>query len=243
MLTGVIETCLFEGCDRPTYARGVCSTCYQRLRSQGRLDEYSPKPSERPCAHCGVTFRPKTMASDVEYCSRKCFDAERTKRRRVANHYETMGCHQCGKVLLKKRSDARFCSEACGQIWHNANNRKGRIAARASLQTPCKVCGETVQPPRRSFCSEACRKASRTSDRYGLTVIELRALRDAQGDSCNICGTSDWGVKGPQIDHDHETGAVRGVLCLNCNNGLGRFQDDTARIAAAAAYLERHAVT
>lgn len=236
----VTETCLFDGCDRPTYARGLCGPCYQRLRGLGCLDEYSPKSAPRPCAHCGATFQPKTLASDVEYCTRECRNAERTRRRRTANHYETMGCHQCGKALLKKRSDARFCSEACGQIWHNANNRSGRIAARAALQKPCKVCGDDVQPPRRSFCSEACRKASRTSDRYGLTVTELRALREANSGSCGICGTSDWGVKGPQLDHDHETGKVRGILCVNCNNALGRMQDDAARLRAAAAYLEHH---
>ena len=75
-------------------------------------------------------------------------------------------------------------------------------------------------------------------EKYGLTRDELAALL-AQHGVCAICQTDKWGKKGPQIDHDHVTGAVRGVLCSNCNNGLGRFKDDPARLRAAAAYLEQ----
>jgi hypothetical protein len=61
------------------------------------------------------------------------------------------------------------------------------------------------------------------------------------GDTCNICDTRDsrgrWG--GLHIDHDHATGVVRGVLCNDCNLGLGRFRDEPALLRKAADYLER----
>lgn len=52
---------------------------------------------------------------------------------------------------------------------------------------------------------------------------------------CEICGSPNRLA----VDHDHATGAVRGRLCDNCNQGLGRFQDNPQLLIFAAAYLER----
>lgn len=55
---------------------------------------------------------------------------------------------------------------------------------------------------------------------------------------CPVCDR-DLGQK-PHVDHDHETGRVRQVLCFTCNGGLGLFGDDPARLRSAAAYVETH---
>jgi hypothetical protein len=73
--------------------------------------------------------------------------------------------------------------------------------------------------------------------KYGLTEAELTALEQAQAGRCAICREE----LGPAlvIDHCHNSGQVRGLLCSACNVGLGSFRDDTARLHAAAAYLNR----
>lgn len=57
---------------------------------------------------------------------------------------------------------------------------------------------------------------------------------------CAICGQPF--VKTPQADHDHATGQVRGLLCGNCNSGLGLLQDNPELLRAAANYLEESSI-
>lgn len=73
-------------------------------------------------------------------------------------------------------------------------------------------------------------KRARLKRLYGLTIEEHAALLAA---GCRICGA----MEQLHIDHAHSTGKVRGVLCANCNRGLGMFQDNADRLIAAAAYL------
>ncbi len=77
---------------------------------------------------------------------------------------------------------------------------------------------------------------------YGLTPEEYDQLSQQQGGLCAICGeremqVNQYGVKRLAVDHDHETGLVRGLLCNNCNNGLGRFKDNPERLLRAVSYL------
>lgn len=77
---------------------------------------------------------------------------------------------------------------------------------------------------------------------YGITPEDFDAMLAAQNGRCAICGEPpDPDGKGAysrlHIDHDHQTGVVRGLLCGRCNQGLGYFKDDPARLSAAIDYL------
>ncbi|WP_247668063.1 endonuclease VII domain-containing protein [Micromonospora sp. M61] len=62
---------------------------------------------------------------------------------------------------------------------------------------------------------------------------EFPELLAGQGGVCAICGGAD-----PQhLDHDHRTGWAGGILCFNCNGGLGQFRDSPMRLARAITYL------
>ncbi len=58
--------------------------------------------------------------------------------------------------------------------------------------------------------------------RYGVGAADLAEIRDRQRGACGICARSDRKLV---IDHDHRTGAVRGLLCSGCNNLLGLLRD------------------
>jgi hypothetical protein len=81
--------------------------------------------------------------------------------------------------------------------------------------------------------------------RYGLTEDSYLAIYRQQGGRCAICDTSIKAVNTKEdrsfnthIDHCHETGKVRGLLCAGCNLGLGHFKDDPDRLRKAADYLK-----
>ena len=77
---------------------------------------------------------------------------------------------------------------------------------------------------------------------YGLTVAERNAMFLAQGGLCLICGrTAATGrYKQGHIDHDHQTGKVRGILCFSCNVMLGSAKDNIDTLQRAIEYIRKH---
>lgn len=74
--------------------------------------------------------------------------------------------------------------------------------------------------------------------RHRLTLDQYYALEDSQDFQCAICHTVP--VRRLTIDHDHATRRVRGLLCQICNDGLGKFHDQPARVEAALAYIRKY---
>ena len=83
-------------------------------------------------------------------------------------------------------------------------------------------------------------RRSQLKRRYGITPEDVDALMEAQGGVCAICKTDDPGGRGVfVIDHCHDTGKVRGLLCNLCNKGLGCLGDTVDKLEAATDYLRR----
>lgn len=74
---------------------------------------------------------------------------------------------------------------------------------------------------------------------YGLSLKEYYVLLMVQCGKCYICGSTPVLPDRLHVDHDHETGRVRGLLCFSCNSGLGNFKDSLGLLVGAAEYLER----
>lgn len=74
---------------------------------------------------------------------------------------------------------------------------------------------------------------------YSLSLQDYDNLVTKQGGKCAICGTKDPGDNRSRlcVDHCHDTGKVRGLLCARCNIALGGFKDSTKLLAKAILYL------
>lgn len=72
--------------------------------------------------------------------------------------------------------------------------------------------------------------------KYGLTEDSFKELLEYQNGLCAICKME----PGTHVDHDHETGHVRGILCANCNTGIGMLKDDSIIVENASKYLREH---
>ena len=88
---------------------------------------------------------------------------------------------------------------------------------------------------RMSACKSCCKKSKRLS-RYGVCPEQWKEL-NRQFPRCPICNYA--GENFPCIDHDHQTGAVRGLLCQRCNKGIGLLGDNIAGVQKALIYLQK----
>lgn len=82
---------------------------------------------------------------------------------------------------------------------------------------------------------KARRQSRRLEVRYGITTEQYWQMVAQQGGVCAICGKSDG--KKLHVDHSHKTSQVRGLLCGNCNRGIGLFKDSVETMLKAVEYL------
>ena len=75
----------------------------------------------------------------------------------------------------------------------------------------------------------------------GITTKQYLEMFRSHNGKCDICGVPNLELKrNLAIDHDHITGKIRGLLCINCNMALGGFRDDPELLENAIAYLKKH---
>lgn len=85
-----------------------------------------------------------------------------------------------------------------------------------------------------------CQADSERMKNYGITGDEYRAMLLAQGGVCKICNKPNWTEKFLYVDHCHDTGKIRGILCHNCNAGIGLFKDNVELLLLAAEYVKNY---
>lgn len=127
------------------------------------------------------------------------------------------GCASVEEWKAKRAAGLRWCFD-CRQwrdieLFQKDSSRKGGLASR------CKPC--------MSIASTACRRK--------VSKSFIRKIRSQN--KCDICGLENqkW-----EIDHDHSTGLIRGLLCSRCNSAIGMFLESPELMLNAIRYLEFH---
>lgn len=141
---------------------------------------------------------------------------------------EVLMCLECKEVPARRK----YCSENCRvRRWMRETSKRRWAEMKAD---PARLGHANAMKRRHNQVHFAWVK-----EKYGMDAIEYRAFLEAHANRCDICSVT--GVP-MHIDHDHETGAVRGLLCQQCNHGLGNYKDDPDRLDRAATYLRTHAL-
>jgi hypothetical protein len=119
------------------------------------------------------------------------------------------------------------------QEWRRNNRERVNNLARIRHNTEINKAYET------SLERVLGRKNRNLIRNYGITLEDYNKMFGEQNGCCAICGKHQQDLKASlHVDHNHTTGAVRGLLCHHCNVGLGHFEDNITLLSNAIAYLE-----
>jgi hypothetical protein len=159
-------------------------------------------------------------------------------------------CNKCGEIKPLAdfyrmpemrdgyRNDCKACNLAAKAARYQANPERARERTqRWRIANPDKYAA-TQAAFRASGGKKQADRRSHLKRKFGLTVEEYDAMLARQGGGCGICGRPPRPDISLHVDHDHETGRIRGLLCFRCNNSLGDLDDDPVLLRAALRYVE-----
>lgn len=135
----------------------------------------------------------------------------------------------------------RTCTKCKEYKTHEFFNKNSGL--RCGLESWCKACIKASVYAGRARDPEATKRKNRDywlRKNYNITLLQYEEMVEEQGGRCAACGCEPaeagrWGEF--HVDHCHDTGVVRGILCSNCNVCLGYAKNDPDRLRALARYI------
>jgi hypothetical protein len=213
--------CTVKGCGRPQFVGGHCQTHHKRVQRYGSLD------ADRRAHDRGA--------------------------RRQHPLYESWRWHSRFQSLAPEwQEDFWSMVEEVGErpsVRHVLRRKNGQIKMGPGnwhwMETFESPDAATRMREYRSRNPDTFRNIDLKRN-YGITLAEYNSILEKQGGVCAICGKpesakdSNSGVaRNLAVDHCHETGRVRGLLCTGCNTAIGKLTHDDGTLEAAKAYLRR----
>jgi hypothetical protein len=131
--------------------------------------------------------------------------------------------------------------KACAKCWNffDATAFYSDLRLKDGLQGECRKCRnlEAVKWQQRNPRSK---RNTHLKSKFGITIEQFDFLLKTQNNCCGICMSPTPKGRGTfHVDHCHKTGTIRGLLCHDCNTGIGKFGDNIEALKKAVNYLER----
>jgi hypothetical protein len=216
----------------------ACSDkCRDELVKEKRKAERKAKavkPPPVPCLQCGIVFQPKTEKG--HYCSDKCM--QRARYEKNPYNKETFGTGTTRNRGSKQSYE------------HKLKRAESVRSTLAKTTRTCVKCGEVFVPTlaAQKYCSGRCwvsvdkvKKQRAAASKIKIHADHYKVLHELQNGKCAICGTeSGSNGRGDRlaVDHCHDSGNIRGLLCHRCNTALGLFKDKIENLELAVSYLK-----
>ena len=187
----------------------------------------------KQCRICGQKKEFTAFYANTRRC-KSCQSAE-TQARKKGTVLPERFCVRCETIKTKEhfpiegkslRTWCYSCESPIGTRWCPAcqtNKAEDTFSGSGGLAYKCQECRQDY---------ERIRTLRR---HYGLTLEEYDQMLLDQNGVCAICFEPGYPLN---VDHDHSTGTVRGLLCIPCNQGVGHFRDNTKFLLNAVSYLE-----
>lgn len=213
-------TCSVDDCVRWAAKGDMCDTHYRRVLDHGHAEKVRKAPHPEYRNWWWLKSHGKLCGAWMD----------------IAVFVEAIGERPSQRHWLERHDEAKpfgpdnwFWREPVLEEKHSFNTTEGRRAYNQALSAahPGRYIGQALKD-------------------YGLTTEDYEAMLAAQGGICGACGnleserdSRNGRIKLFVVDHNHHTGAIRGLVCSGCNKAIGFANDDPQRLEMLAAYLRR----
>jgi hypothetical protein len=136
-------------------------------------------------------------------------------------------------LYLIGKKKCRKCEEIKDLSDFYVKNRKSKYSIVHHSST-CKSCTKEIRKPKNFIYS--------LHSKYKITEDIFQNILSSQENKCQICKNPFSDINKIQVDHDHDTGKVRGLLCIKCNTGIGKLNEDIKILESAIEYLKIHQI-
>lgn len=196
------------------------------------------------CRDCGETkpidqfYSDKARLDGRSIRCKACFNAKlATYQMRPPRHKTPPGMKRC-TLCKATKPESEFSQD---RAFHDGLSRKCKTCSNARSSAYAKA-------NRKALNAKQLARYHANKDRYhdyhlkrhyGMTKGEYALMFEAQGGRCAICGSTNPSTRTKRldIDHCHETGRIRGLLCGNCNRGIGYLKHSINVLQSAIKYL------